>query len=194
MHGVSARACKDPLRAIGGSGVSKSRSVRSAERSRLCAEIDERIQVGLTRSRGHGPDSGWAPPASTSPRKRADRLPGGVAMGVNLDGVGEVPGIATDPSEHSASPHPSGPASAVAPPTAGLQGVRLVTPTTTRGSGASRRRRRGVQGDAPMLSRALDPKNLPLSAPAGDARPPLGAAGAHVRALWRVAATLGPSS
>jgi transposase-like protein len=43
VHGVSTRAVDDLVRAVGRTGVSKSQV------SRLCAEIDERVQAFLTR-------------------------------------------------------------------------------------------------------------------------------------------------
>ena len=43
VHGVSTRAVDDLVRAMGGTGASKSQV------SRLCAEIDERVQAFLTR-------------------------------------------------------------------------------------------------------------------------------------------------
>ena len=43
VHGVSTRAVDDLIRAMGGTGVSKSQV------SRLCAEIDERVQAFLSR-------------------------------------------------------------------------------------------------------------------------------------------------
>ena len=50
VHGVSTRAVDDLVKAMGGTGVSKSQV------SRLCAEIDERVQAFLTRPiEGHWP-------------------------------------------------------------------------------------------------------------------------------------------
>jgi transposase-like protein len=43
VHGVSTRSVDDLVRAMGGAGVSKSQV------SRLCAEIDERVQAFLAR-------------------------------------------------------------------------------------------------------------------------------------------------
>lgn len=43
VHGVSTRAVDDLVRAMGGTGVSKSQV------SRLCAEIDVRVQAFLSR-------------------------------------------------------------------------------------------------------------------------------------------------
>ena len=61
VHGVSARAVDDPVRAMGGTGASKS------EVSRLCAEIGERVQAFPTRLlEGAWPCPWLAPPASAS--------------------------------------------------------------------------------------------------------------------------------
>ncbi|GEP07916.1 IS256 family transposase [Methylobacterium oxalidis] len=57
VHGVSTRAVDDLVKAMGGSGVSKSQV------SRLCAETDERVNAFLARpSRGRGPTCGSTPP------------------------------------------------------------------------------------------------------------------------------------
>ena len=56
VHGVSTRAVDDLVKAMGGTGVSKSQV------SRLCGEIDERVQAFLTRPiEGHRPYL-WATP------------------------------------------------------------------------------------------------------------------------------------
>ncbi len=49
VHGISTRAVDDLVRAMGGTGVSKSQV------SRLCAEIDERVQAFLTASSSSSP-------------------------------------------------------------------------------------------------------------------------------------------
>jgi transposase-like protein len=62
VHGISTRAVDDLVKAMGGSGVSKSQV------SRLCAEIDERVNAlpRAGRWRGRGPISGSTPPTSKS--------------------------------------------------------------------------------------------------------------------------------
>jgi len=70
IHGVSTRAVDDLVQAMGGTGVSKS------EVSRLCKDIDERVQAFLNRPlEGEWPlappapakaSSGWMRPTSTS--------------------------------------------------------------------------------------------------------------------------------
>ena len=64
VQGVSTRSVDDLVRAMGGTGVSRSQV------SRLCAEIDERAQArsSTARSKAHRPMSGSTPPASASAR------------------------------------------------------------------------------------------------------------------------------
>ncbi len=57
IHGISTRAVDDLVKAMGGSGVSKSQV------SRLCEEIDERVNAFLSRPlEGTGPTCGSTPP------------------------------------------------------------------------------------------------------------------------------------
>lgn len=61
VHGVSTRAADDLVKAMGAGGM-------KSQVSRLCAEIDERVN-GLSRTgrwRGHGPTFGSTPPTSRS--------------------------------------------------------------------------------------------------------------------------------
>lgn len=107
VHGVSTRAMDDLAQAMGGAGISKSRV------SRLCEEIDERVDAFLTR-----PIEGeWRSPLSLGPMARQARLwidatylkvrQGGrivsvavtLAVGVNTDGRREVLGMAIGASE-----------------------------------------------------------------------------------------------
>jgi len=63
VHGVSTRAVDDPVRAMGGRGVSKSQV------SRLRAELHARVRAFQARPlEGRGHISGWSPPASRSAR------------------------------------------------------------------------------------------------------------------------------
>ena len=95
VHGVSTRAVDDLVRAMGGSGVSKSQV------SRLCTEIDERVQAFLTRPiEGRWPYL-WLDATYLKVREGGRIVSRAVivAVGVNLDGRREVLGIATGPSE-----------------------------------------------------------------------------------------------
>ena len=95
VHGVSTRAVDDLVRAMGGSGVSKSQV------SRLCAEIDERVQAFLTRPiEGRWPYL-WLDATYLKVRENGRIISRAVivAVGANLDGRREVLGIATGPSE-----------------------------------------------------------------------------------------------
>lgn len=95
VHGVSTRAVDDVVRAMGGSGVSKSQV------SRLCSEIDERVEAFLSRPiEGRWPYL-WLDATYLKVREggRIVSLAVIVAVGVNLDGRREVLGVATGPSE-----------------------------------------------------------------------------------------------
>jgi putative transposase len=95
VHGISTRAVDDLVKAMGASGVSKSQV------SRLCAEIDERVNAFLSR-----PIEGAWPylwiDATYLKSRQAGRIVSVaviIAVGVNTDGRREVLGIATGPSE-----------------------------------------------------------------------------------------------
>src|ERR671916_2144310 len=95
IHGISTRAVDDLVKAMGGSGVSKSQV------SRLCEEIDERVNAFLSR-----PIEGAWPylwiDATYLKVREAGRIVSVaviVAVGVNTDGRREVLGVATGPSE-----------------------------------------------------------------------------------------------
>ena len=95
VQGVSTRAVDDLVRAMGGTGVSKSQV------SRLCEEIDERVQAFLTRPiEGRWPYL-WLDATYLKVRENGRIISRAVivAVGVNLDGRREVLGIATGPSE-----------------------------------------------------------------------------------------------
>ncbi len=95
VHGVSTRAVDDLVRAMGGTGVSKSQV------SRLCAEIDERVQAFLQRPlEGVWPYL-WLDATYLKVREGGRIISRAViiAVGVNGDGRREVLGIATGPSE-----------------------------------------------------------------------------------------------
>jgi len=95
IQGVSTRAVDDLVRAMGGSGVSKS------EVSRLVAEIDERVNAFLTRPlEGEWPYV-WIDATYVKARE-AGRIVSTatiIAVGVNTDGRREVLGVATGASE-----------------------------------------------------------------------------------------------
>jgi putative transposase len=101
VHGISTRSVDDLVKAMGASGVSKSRV------SRLCAEIDERVNAFLARPiEGEWPylwldatyvrvrESGRI--LGPDPRTSAAAI---IAVGVNGDGRREVLGVATGPAE-----------------------------------------------------------------------------------------------
>jgi len=61
IQGISTRSVDDLVKAMGMEGISKSQV------SRLCGEIDERVNAFLTRPiEGFGRMSGWTPPTSRS--------------------------------------------------------------------------------------------------------------------------------
>ena len=118
VHGVSTRAVDDLVKAMGGSGVSKSQV------SRLCEEIDERVNAFLSR-----PIEGAWPylwiDATYLKAREAGRIVSTaviVAVGVNTDGRREVLGVATGASE--AEPFWKAFLRSLAD--RGLRGVRLV--------------------------------------------------------------------
>jgi putative transposase len=95
VHGVSTRAVDDLVKAMGGTGVSKSQV------SRLCVEIDERVQAFLTRPiEGHWPYL-WIDATYLKSRQggRIVSVAVIVAVAVNTDGRREVLGVATGASE-----------------------------------------------------------------------------------------------
>jgi putative transposase len=95
IQGVSTRAVDDLVRAMGGSGVSKSEVGRRVE------EIDERVNAFLTRPlEGEWP-YGWIDATYVKARE-AGRIVSTatiIAVGVNTDGRREVLGVATGASE-----------------------------------------------------------------------------------------------
>ena len=95
VHGVSTRSVDDLVRAMGGTGVSKSQV------SRLCAEIDERVQAFLTRPLEGAWPYLWLDATYIRARENGRIISRAVilAVGVNEDGRREVLGVATGPSE-----------------------------------------------------------------------------------------------
>ena len=95
IQGVSTRSVDELVKAMGMSGISKSQV------SRLCAEIDERVNAFLTRPiEGDWPYL-WID-ATYMKVREAGRIVSVaviIAVGVNTDGVREVLGMAVGPSE-----------------------------------------------------------------------------------------------
>jgi putative transposase len=95
VHGISTRSVDDLVKALGMSGISKSQV------SRLCEEIDERVNAFLTRPiEGEWPYL-WID-ATYLKERQAGRIVSTaviIAVGVNTDGRREVLGVATGPSE-----------------------------------------------------------------------------------------------
>lgn len=95
VHGVSTRSVDDLVKAMGGTGISKSQV------SRLCAEIDERVNAFLSRPiEGSWPYL-WIDATYLKSRQggRVVSVAVIVAVAVNADGRREVLGVATGPSE-----------------------------------------------------------------------------------------------
>ena len=95
VHGVSTRSVDDLVKAMGGTGISKSQV------SRLCEDIDERVQAFLSRPiEGRWPYL-WIDATYLKSRQggRIVSVAVIVAVGVNTDGRREVLGVATGASE-----------------------------------------------------------------------------------------------
>jgi putative transposase len=95
VHGISTRSVDDLVKAMGAAGVSKSQV------SRLCAEIDERVNAFLARPiEGEWPYL-WIDATYVKVREagRIVSVAAIIAVGVNGDGRREVLGVATGPSE-----------------------------------------------------------------------------------------------
>jgi transposase-like protein len=95
VHGVSTRAVDDLVRAMGASGISKSQV------SRLCQEIDERVNAFLSRPLEGAWPYLWID-ATYIRAREAGRIVSTaviIAVGVNTDGRREVLGVASGPSE-----------------------------------------------------------------------------------------------
>jgi putative transposase len=95
VHGISTRSVDDLVKAMGGTGISKSQV------SRLCEDIDERVRAFLSRPiEGRWPYL-WIDATYLKSRQggRIVSVAVIVAVGVNTDGRREVLGIATGASE-----------------------------------------------------------------------------------------------
>jgi putative transposase len=95
VQGISTRAVDDLVKAMGGSGISKSQV------SRLCEEIDERVNAFLSRPIEGAWPYLWIDATYLKVREagRIVSLAVIVAVGVNTDGRREVLGVATGASE-----------------------------------------------------------------------------------------------
>lgn len=95
VHGVSTRAVDDLVKAMGAGGVSKSQV------SRLCAEIDERVQAFLNRPLEGAWPYLWLDATYIRVREGGRIVSRAVivAVAVNGDGRREILGIAVGPSE-----------------------------------------------------------------------------------------------
>src|SRR5271165_6021679 len=95
VHGVSTRSVDDLVKAMGMTGISKSQV------SRLCSEIDEKVQAFLNRPiEGDWPYL-WIDATYVKVRASGRIVSVAVilAVGVNTDGTRELLGLATGPSE-----------------------------------------------------------------------------------------------
>ena len=95
VHGVSTRSVDDLVKAMGAGGMSKSQV------SRLCAEIDERVNAFLTRPLEGAWPYLWLDATYVKVREGGRIISRAViiAVAVNEDGKREVLGVATGPSE-----------------------------------------------------------------------------------------------
>src|SRR4051794_3396668 len=118
IQGISTRSVDDLVKAMGASGISKSQV------SRLCEEIDERVNAFLSRPiEGEWPYL-WIDATYLKTREAGRIVSTAVilAIGVNTDGRREVLGVTTGPSE--AEPFWTGFLRALAD--RGLRGVQLI--------------------------------------------------------------------
>ena len=95
VHGVSTRSVDDLVKAMGAGGMSKSQV------SRLCAEIDERVNAFLSRPLEGAWPYLWLDATYLKVRESGRIVSRAVivAVAVNEDGKREVLGVATGPSE-----------------------------------------------------------------------------------------------
>jgi transposase-like protein len=132
VQGVSTRSVDELVKAMGGTGISKSQV------SRLCEDIDERVQAFLNRPiEGHWPYL-WIDATYLKSRQggRIVSVAVIVAVGVNTDGRREVLGVATGASE--AEVFWTGFLRSLAD--RGLRGVKLVIADDHKGLRAAARR------------------------------------------------------
>lgn len=110
VHGISTRAVDDLVKAMGGGGMSKSQV------SRLCAELDERVNAFLARPLEGAWPYLWLDATYIKVRDGGRIVSRAVivAVAVNEDGKREVLGVTTGPSEAETC---LGPTSCAASPT-----------------------------------------------------------------------------
>lgn len=146
VHGViSTRSVDDLVKAMGAGGMSKSQV------SRLCAEIDERVNAFLSRPLEGGWPYLWLDATYLKVREGGRIVSRAViiAVAVNEDGKREVLGVATGPSEAETF----GPSSCAALPAAGCGASSWSSPTTTR---ACAQPHAGSSRNPPALPDPLD--------------------------------------
>ena len=99
VHGVSTRSVDDLVKPMGAGGMSKSQV------SRLCTEIDERVNAFLSRPLEGAWPYLWLDATYVKVRDggRIVSRAGIVAVAVNEDGKREVLGVAAGPSEADTS-------------------------------------------------------------------------------------------
>ena len=132
VHGVSTRSVDDLVKAMGAGGMSRSQV------SRLCAEIDERVNAFLSRPLEGAWPYLWLDATYLKVRESGRIVSRAVivAVAVNEDGKREVPGVATGPSE--AETFWTGFLRSLAD--RGLRGVKLVIADDHKGLRAAARR------------------------------------------------------
>jgi transposase-like protein len=132
VHGVSTRSVDDLVKAMGAGGMSKSQV------SRLCAEIDERVNAFLSRPLEGAWPYLWLDATYLKARESGRIVSRAVivAVAVNEDGKREVLGVATGPSE--AETFWTGFLRSLAD--RGLRGVKLVIADDHKGLRAAARR------------------------------------------------------
>ena len=134
IQGISTRSVDDLVKAMGGTGVSKSQV------SRLITEIDERVNAFLNRPiEGEWPYL-WIDATYLKEREGGRIVSTAVivAVGVNTLGKREVLGVASGPSEFKQNP--SGKASCARSAIAGCAASSSSSPTITRGCAAPQAR------------------------------------------------------
>ena len=146
VQGISTRSVDDLVKAMGAGGMSKSQV------SRLCGEIDERVNAFLTRPLEGAWPYLWLDATYIKVREGGRIVSRAVmiAVAVNEDGKREVLGVATGPSEAEA--FWTGFLRSLAD--RGLRGVKLVIADDHKGLGACCKT--CVQREPPALPRSLD--------------------------------------
>src|SRR4051794_29186377 len=127
VHGVSTRSVDDLVKAMGGTGISKSQV------SRLCADIDERVRAFLGRPiEGAGPASGSTRPTSSPARAGAPPVSPSSSPSASTP-TAAARSWASPPAPRK--PRSSGPSSFARLPIAACAVSSSSSPTTTRACG-----------------------------------------------------------